>query len=363
MLLFKKKRSAPVGARPGTLAESDEAEPTVVRAVRFSGTELVERAVTDVDALPKPGENEKLWLDVRGLGTVALLAKVGASFGVHKLALEDIVNVPQRPKVEVYEHDGRHDHFLFVFRSVAPHEDDEIKLEQISVVLGQRCVLTFQETHDDTLAPIRARLAEPGRPIRKNGADYLAYAVLDAVVDGYYPVLERIAEQLEALEERIIRRPTPRTLRKLQRSKRTLLLLRRSVWPQREALAQLLREPSPLIAAETRVFLRDIHDHCVQIADVVESYRDLVTELTNTYLSVVSNRMNEIMKVLTIMASIFIPLTFMAGIYGMNFDSMPELHLRWAYPALLGAMLLTAGAMLVFFWRRGWIGNRGDEDE
>ncbi|HEY6722438.1 MAG TPA: magnesium/cobalt transporter CorA [Polyangiaceae bacterium] len=354
-----------MGASPGTLAASEEAEPTEVHVIRFGLQGLLEHALEDGDELPSPGGDDKLWLDVRGLADVDLLQSIGTHFRVHPLALEDVVNVPQRPKAEVYEqlHDQEKElQYLFVFRLVAFDEAGDLSVEQLSVVLGAGFVLTFLENHHDPLKPVRKRIQPAEGRLRRFGADYLAYALLDTVVDGYYPVLERIAEELEALEDEIIERPAASRLKQLQRHKRNLLLLRRAVWPQREALAAVLRHPAPLIQEETKVFLRDVHDHTVQIAEVIESYRDLVGELTNTYLSVSSNRMNEVMKLLTVMTSIFIPLTFLAGVYGMNFQHIPELKVPWAYPALLVIMLAIAAVMLIYFWRRGWIG-KGPEDD
>ena len=361
MLLFKKKRHAPVGARPGTLTRSEEAEPTEARVLHFGADTLSEEPLAPGAELPKPEGDGKLWLDVRGLADVELLQRIGTHFRVHPLALEDVVNVPQRPKAEVYEQafeNTKEFQYLFIFRFVEFDRDGDLSVEQLSVILGDRFVLTFLEHAADRLKPVRKRLEPAEARLRHFGADYLAYALLDTVVDGYYPVLESIAEELETLEDEIIERPIAALLKKLQRHKRNLLLLRRAVWPQREAIASVLRHPSPLIHDETKVFLRDVHDHIVQIADVIESYRDLVGELTNTYLSVSSNRMNEVMKLLTVMTSIFIPLTFLAGVYGMNFQNIPELKVPWAYPALLFAMFVIAVIMLIYFWRRGWIGSK-----
>ena len=365
-MLFKKKRHAPVGARPGTLTASEEAEPTEVRVIHYAMDVLSEEPFEGASELPNPRGDGKLWLDVRGLRDLELLQRIGTHFRVHPLALEDVVNVPQRPKAEIYEQtrDAAKEHqYLFIFRFVAFDTKGDLAVEQLSVILGDQFVLTFLENHDDRLKPVRQRLHPDDSRLRRFGADYLAYALLDMVVDGYYPVLERIAEQLEALEDEIMERPAAPLLKRLQRHKRNLLLLRRAVWPEREALGSLLRHPSPLIHEETKVFLRDVHDHIVQIADVIESYRDLVGELTNTYLSVSSNRMNEVMKLLTVMTSIFIPLTFLAGVYGMNFQNIPELKLPWAYPALLCAMVVIAGVMLIYFWRRGWIGKGPSEGD
>jgi magnesium transporter len=363
MLLFKKKRKAAIGARPGTLTESDEAEPTVVRAISYDLQTVSDEELAEGQALPEPGSQQRLWLDVRGLRDLSVLRKIGQHFDIHALALEDVVNVPQRPKAEVYDRDADTEHFLIIVRKVSFDAAGELNADQVSLLLGKSFIASFQETHADAFEPVRIRMQSKTARMRRLGSDYLAYALVDTIVDGYYPVLEHIAERLEALEERVIDRPTPALLRRLQRQKRTLLLLRRAVWPQRDALQTLLRTSSPLVNEETKVYLRDAYDHTVQIADVIESYRDLVSELMNTYLSVTSNKMNEVMKVLTIMASIFIPLTFLAGIYGMNFETIPELKLPWAYPAVLLVMLLLALVMLAFFWKRGWLGGAGDDEE
>lgn len=353
--MFKKKRHAPVGARPGTLAASDEAEPTEVRVIQYAPQAMSDEPLEDGE-LPSPVGDGKLWLDVRGLADVKLLKRIGEHFRIHPLALEDVVNIPQRPKAEVYEQ-AKEFQYLFIFRIATLDEAGEISTEQLSIILGKQFTLTFLEGHGDPLKPVRKRMHPAHARMRRLGSDYLAYAVLDTVIDGYYPLLERIAEQLEELEDEIIDHPAASLLRKLQRHKRNLLLLRRAVWPEREALAAVLRDASPLIQEDTKVFLRDVYDHVVQIADVIESYRDLVGELTNTYLSVSSNKMNEVMKLLTVMTSIFIPLTFLAGVYGMNFQYIPELKVPWAYPVLLVAMFVIALVMLVYFWRRGWIGR------
>ena len=362
MLMFKKTRKVPVGSRPGELVETDNAEPTTARTVRYDVSNLDEEPVEDFEALPTAADDSVLWLDVRGLRDLTSLRAIREHYGVHVLAMEDVVNVPQRPKAELYDEDEANRQLLFIFRRVSLTHNGELETEQMSFILGRSFILSFQENDSDALGAIRRRLHEARGLIRTAGADYLVYAMLDTIVDGYYPLLEQIAENLESLEDKLMKDPKPSVLRRLQRTKRTLLLLRRAVWPQREALSQVLREPDELINSQTRVYLRDTQDHLVQIADVIESYRDLVGELTNTYLSVVSNKMNEIMKVLTIMASIFIPLTFMAGIYGMNFEHMPELHVSYAYYVLLVVMVATAVGMLVFFRRRGWLGG-GDEDD
>ena len=237
-------------------------------------------------------------------------------------------------------------------------EQKAVDMEQVSLLMGKNHVVTFQERYGDVLDPVRERIRHgQGRPIRRSGSDYLTYVITDTIIDGYYPVIEAIGDHLEHLETVVMENPSSQTLQELNRTKNLLVNLRRVVWPQREVVSSLMRDENELIVDEVRMFLRDTYDHCVQTAEVIEMYRDMSTGLMNTYLSSVANRTNDVMKVLTIMASIFIPLTFMAGIYGMNFEHMPELHVRWAYPAIWLAMTLTAGGMLIFFWRKGWIGG------
>ena len=279
---------------------------------------------------------------------------IATLFELHPLLLEDVVNVPQRPKTETYG-----DQLLIVVRMVKVDGPDEIDMEQVSIVFSQNYVLTFQERHGDILDPVRNRLRSGKGPMRQRGPDYLAYAIADTIIDGYYPVLETIGNHLEDMEVTVIANPTPELLLRLHQLKNRLVNLRRSVWPQREAVNQLVRGDHALVSDDVRVYLRDTYDHCVQTAEVAEMYREMVSGLMNTYLSAVANRTNEVMKVLTIMASIFIPLTFLAGIYGMNFEHMPELHVRWAYPIIWVAMFVVAGGMIFFFYRKGWIGSSG----
>jgi magnesium transporter len=299
-----------------------------------------------------------VWVEVQGYGDEELLRRIGAAFAMHPLALEDVVNAPQRPKAEAYD-----EHLLLIARMARVGEGLELEIQQLAILVGADYVVSFQERYGDELEPIRRRLREGIGPMRSAGAGYLGYALFDAVVDAYYPVLEVLSDKLEHLEERVLAHPTPRTLDRLNRIKADLILLRRGAWPQLETVNRLLRDESRFLGQDARVYLRDTADHCAQIVDVIDSHRERVNGLMNTYLSVVSNRTNEVMKVLTIMASIFIPLTFLAGIYGMNFEFMPELHRPWAYPLLLLVMAGTAGGMLLFFRRRGWLGGGDDDDD
>jgi magnesium transporter len=297
------------------------------------------------------------WVNVDGLGDAETVRTLGDVFGLHQLALEDVVNVHQRAKVEEYD-----DEYFIVARIVTL--DEHLATEQISLFLGPNYVVTFQERSGDCFDPVRERIRRGKGRIRKAGPDYLAYALLDAIVDNCFPVLEVYGERLDELEKEIMAHPSTEILTRVHRVKRELVSLRRTVWPQRDALSSLVRETTPLVSDETRVYLRDCYDHAVQVMDLVESYREIAGALLDAYLSNVSNRMNEVMKVLTIIATVFIPLTFLAGIYGMNFQSMPELGWPWAYPALLLLMAVVAGAMLWRFRRMGWLGTRkGDEEE
>jgi magnesium transporter len=260
-----------------------------------------------------------------------------------------VVNAHQRPKVEEYG-----DHYFAVARMAAGQ--GAFETEQVGLFFGRDFVVTFRERAADSFEPVRERIRKGKGKVRSAGPAYLAYALLDSIVDHYFPALEAIGDRLEALEEEILGSPTTATLARVNRTKRDLIAFRRAVWPLREALGTLLRDPSDLIGEEVAVYLRDCHDHTVQIMDLVETYRELAGGLVDSYLSIVSNRMNEVMKVLTIIATVFIPLTFVAGIYGMNLD-MPETEWPWAYPATLGLMALIAGAMFLYFRRKGWLGR------
>jgi magnesium transporter len=352
-----RKQHPPVGARPGTLVVPKHSPPPRIRAISYTPDEVRERDLAGPDEIKDLLGEETVWIDVQGLGDEATLRRIGEIFSLHPLALEDVVNVPQRPVTEGYD-----DHQLYISRMVTRQEDGRFEMEQVSVFLGRTFVLTFQEQYGDVLDPVRERIRQGRGPMRKSGPDYLAYAIIDAIIDYYYPALESISEQIEALEQEVMDSPTNETLAEVNRIKRVLLELRRGIGPQRDAVAALVRGDSDFVSEPVRLFLRDCYEHCVQLNDVIETHRELASSLLNTYMSSISNRTNEVMKVLTIMASIFIPLTFLAGIYGMNFEVMPELHVKWAYPAVLATMVLTAGGMLLYFRRLGWIGGRDRRD-
>jgi magnesium transporter len=340
---------------PGTLAAHAEANAGPVRIALFSydAARCEERAVdpAEIPSLAVP-DGGVLWLDVAGLSDPAVVKALGDRFAFHPLALEDVLNLPQRPKVERFG-----DHLLVVLREIRHPEEPE----QVSLFLGDRFVVTFQERPGDSFEPVRERLRKGAGRIRSLGADFLAYALCDAVLDAFFPTLEKIGDEVEQLEERVIATPVPDTFREIRRVKQRLLQVRRAVWPARDAMNELLREESALVRPETKVFLRDCYDHTVQVMDMVETYREMTSGLVDEYMSSVSNRMNEIMKVLTIIATLFIPLTFVVGIYGMNFDrgaspyNMPELGWRYGYPAVLGVMGVSVAAMLYYFRGKKWL--------
>lgn len=354
MLRYIARRSHKVGLAPGSLVpvEVSDAEPVRMHLLEYDTGGVREREVETVDeVLPLRDSPTVTWLNVDGLGDVELVEDLGGRFDLHPLVLEDVLNTGHRPKLEDY------DDYLFVVLKMLTFDPDQRRLgdEQVSLVVGKEFVLTFQERHGDVLDPVRERIRAGKGRIRRMGPDYLAYAIMDAIVDHYFVVLEEAGEWIEELETGLVTDPTSETMHEIHRLKRELLLFRKAVWPVREVAGNFLREEHELVDPEVRPFVRDLYDHCVQIIDTGETLRDLASGMLDTYLSSLSNRTNEIMKVLTIMASIFIPLTFVAGVYGMNFEHMPELGWPWAYPAVLALMAVVAGALLVYFWSKDWI--------
>jgi magnesium transporter len=351
--LVRRQRKAP-GAAPGTLVHTGERkiEEVRLRVLAYAEDRLEEVEVGTVEeVLAYRDAAPTVWINVDGLHDVSVVERLGDHFGLHPLAQEDIVHVGQRPKAEAYD-----DHLLLVLGMLAWDRDRvRVSEEQLSLVLGRGWVVTFQERVGDVFEPVRERIRTASRRIRTRGADYLAYALVDAVVDRYFGVVEGIGEVTEARELTVMEDPAPGVMESLHQLKRELLLVRRSVVPVREMVGTVLRSETELVGEETGLFLRDVQDHATQLSDATDTLRDLVSGLMDLHLATVAQRTNEVMKVLTIMASIFIPLTFMAGIYGMNFEWMPELQWRWGYPALLGAMVVVGAAMLAWFRRKGWL--------
>ncbi len=348
------KENPPAGSRPGTLAIPPGSPPPEIYVVEYSAESVRQRQVEDVEELAKLRRNGvRTWVDVRGLGDEAVLYRLGELFGLHPLALEDAVNVPQRAKTEVYEHQQ-----VVIARIPALDDDGRVQVPQVCLVIGPHYLLTFQERYFGFFEPVRERLRVGIGPIRRSGPDYLAYALVDTLIDRYFPIAERLAHELEELEDRVVENPEPEDLASIHRIRRQLSVIRRVGWPQREAIRSLVRDETPFVSDAVRVFLRDTESHIAQIMELVDSSREMAVGLTDIYLSTVSHRTNEVMKVLTLMASIFIPLTFVAGIYGMNFEYMPELQSPRAYPLVLVIMVTVAAGMVLYFRRRGWLGGR-----
>ena len=350
------------GTIPGTLTIPKDAAPPVIVLIDYNGDNAVRLQIEQPeDCAPYLDTESVTWVDVKGLGSEDILLRLGHVFKLHPLVLEDVVNVPQRPKVEEYD-----DQILIIARMVVLKESGTgFYSEQVSFILGKHYLLSVQEEPEhDCFGMVRDRIRSAKGTICKRRADYLAYALLDAIIDGFFPILEVYGENIEELEDEVVASPTRQTLEKIHSVKRELLLLRRSIWPLRDAINSLIRDSdSDLINDDVRIYLRDCYDHTVQVLDMVETYRELAASLMDVYLSSVSNRMNEIMKVLTVISTIFIPLTFVAGVYGMNFNpdksplNMPELNWYWGYPLCWGVMIAIALALIVFFKRKGWFEN------
>ncbi|MCC5828441.1 MAG: magnesium/cobalt transporter CorA [Phycisphaeraceae bacterium] len=356
----------PLGSPPGTLRIDPEAPPPVIDIICYGPDSTKARPVQQVEELAKLDKSWPVtWINVCGLGDEVTVRRIGEIFKLHALAMADVVNVTQRPKVEPYS-----EHLFTVMRLVSL-EDQRVNAEQISLFLVGNVVITFQERRGDCFEPVRQRIRAASGRIRGQKADYLAYALIDAMIDAYYPVLEQLGDRIDGLEDQVMMLPDHQTLAQVRQVRRDLLRLRRSLWPTRDAVSALLRDPLPQISESTRLYLRDCYDHVSQLIDNTEMLRELASGLQEVYLSTLSNRINSTMRMLTTVATIFIPLTFIVGIYGMNFDpeispwNMPELGWYWGYPLIMGLMLALTLFMLYVFWRKGLLGtpsrNRGDD--
>ncbi len=351
---FRKRRSKKTGLPPGTPVYVGERKDEKVRisVLDYDEKQCQEKEVKDVEeCFPFKDTSTVTWINIDGIHKVDIIEKIGKNFGLHPLILEDIVNTEQRPKIEDFGD------YMYIVLKMLYHDENtgEIKIEQVSLILGENFVISFQEREGDIFNPVRERIRKGKGRIRKMKADYLAYVLLDAIVDSYFFILEKTGEQIEDLEEKVVSQPKPETLQEIHKLKRMMIFLRRSVWPLREVISIIERGESSLIQESTRIYLRDVYDHTIQVIDSVETFRDMLSGMHDTYLSSISNRMNEIMKVLTIIATIFIPLTFIAGIYGMNFKFMPELDLSWGYFAVWIVMGAVAVLMVIFFRRKKWL--------
>ena len=350
-----KKRTKKAGLPSETLVYTGEKkdEKISIHIIDYDEQHFLETELTTIEAcIPYKDKPTVTWINVDGVHNVPMLEKIGNCFGLHRLVMEDIMNTDQRPKMEDFG-----DYFYIVFKMLSSGRNGDVVIEQISLILGSNFVLSFQEggVEGDVFNLIRERLRSGKGRIRKMGADYLAYSLLDAVVDNYFVILEKFGDKIELLETELVENPTQKTVQRLYQLKRELIFLHNAVWPLREVVNGLGKHESPLIRQTTVPYLRDVYDHVIHIIDSVDIYREMLTSMLDMYLSSVSNRLNEVMKVLTVIATIFMPLTFIAGVYGMNFKYMPELAWRYGYPLVLFVMLGIGVAMLFYFKRKKWL--------
>ena len=353
--LIHNKRSRKSGLPPGTPVHIgvSKTEAPRVSLMHYDGTQIAEETVTDIGACgawrTKPGVT---WINVEGVHRVELLEQLGKGFDLHPLVLEDIANTGQRPKVEDY------DRYLYiVVRMLSLHATThKVVDEQVSLVLGPNFVISFQEgIEGDLFNPIRARLRTAKGRVRREGADYLVYSLVDAIVDGYFVLLEKLGERIEALDDRMLANTAHEASRAIHLLKSEMIWLRKAVWPLREAINTLQRAESALIRPTTAIYLKDVYDHTIEVIDTVETYRDVLSGMLDNNLSLLTTRLNEVIKVLTVVSTIFIPLTFVTGIYGMNFRHMPELEWRWGYPLVMLGMAVISVALFVYFRRKKWM--------
>jgi magnesium transporter len=341
-----------IGAPPGTLIYygEDQTEKVRITLIEYNEGQFIEKTFNDVqECLANVNMDMVKWINVDGIHDVTLVETLGKHFNIHPLTLEDIVNTNQRPKFEDYDN-----YVVSIMKMI--YYETELRSEQLTVVLMDGMVISFQEVHGgDAFDLIRTRIRQGKGRIRKMGADYLAYALIDAVVDCYFTILEKIGDRIELLEEELITEPSRETMQQLHAMKREMIFVRKAVWPMRDMINNFERSESELIRPTTDVYLRDVHDHTIRIIDTVETFRDLLSGMMDIYLSSVSNKMNEVMKMLTIITTIFVPVTFIAGVYGMNFDYMPELHSKWGYPAVWAVMLTVIITLVVYFRRKKWL--------
>jgi len=348
---FIKRVSRKIGLSPGTLVHigKKKVEKVRIRLIDYDEAQLQEKEAKIIEeCFPFKDLPTVTWVNIDGLHDIKLMEKIGKHFGLHPLVLEDILNTEQRPKIEDF------DDYLFVVLKMLHFDENEqeVRAEQISIILASNFVLSFQERVGDIFNPLRERIRSAKGRVRKMGPDYLAYALMDAIVDNYFIVLEKLGEKIESMEQELVTNPTPETLQTLHNLKREMIFLRKSVWPLREVVSRLERGESKLIKDSTGIYLRDVYDHTIQVIDTIETFRDMLSGMLDIYLSSVSNRMNEVMKVLTIIATIFIPLTFIVGIYGMNFEYMPELKWHWVYPKAFWVVIIGVAVFMAFYFRK-----------
>ena len=348
------KATKKFGMAPGSLVYIGDktTEPVVISLIDYNEERLEERAdIALADCRAYLDTDTVTWINISGVHNISLIEQFGEMFDLHPLLLEDILNTETRPKLDDF------DRYLFAVLKMIDLDPDNYLLnpEQVSLVIGKNLLISFQERPGDIFDPVRDRIRKGKGRLRRSGADYLAYSLIDMIVDHYFQILEIMGEHIESLEEAVLEDPEPAVLQAIHSCKHQMIYLRKAVWPVREIISALVRDESPLIGKDVMIYLRDVHDHTIQVVDTMETYRDVLSGVLDIYLSNVSNRMNEVMKVLTIIATIFIPLTFIVGVYGMNFQYIPELKWHYAYPALWMVFVVIAGGMLILFKRKRWL--------
>lgn len=340
------------GSEPGTLSIDPEAEPSEIVLIDYTPERAIRKAnLKPEECIPYLQTDSISWVDIQSLGSEEILRQIGEVFELHPLLLEDVVNVPQRPKIEEYGN-----LVMMIAHMVYPKANQAgFEVEQVGFVIGKKYLLTFQEEPSrDSFEHVRDRIRSNIGRVRQSGVDYLTYLLLDALIDGYFPVLEDYGERIEDLEDQVVLRPNREILEDIHEVRRQLLSLRRAIWPLRNVIDILIRQRTDLIDQEVQIYFRDCYDHVIQLLDIIETYRELASSLMDVYISSMSNKMTEVMNLLTIISTIFIPLTFIAGVYGMNFENMPELTWRWGYFICLGVMGAIALSLIFYFWRQGW---------
>jgi magnesium transporter len=351
MLHFHRLSSKKMGLPPGSLIHLGErkTEEVELTVLQYDETRFEEKDISAIEDLKRlPDQGGVTWIHVKGLHQPEIVETIGRYYGIHPLILEDVLNTGQRPKIESYEE------CLFAvlknFRA-----DEEILIEQISIILSENLVISFQESDEDIFQSVQKQLRNKTGRIRKSGGDYLAYALIDKIIDQYFTLLEAIQEEIEGLEDRLINGPTEKTLEDIYQLKREILFIRRTVLPLGDLTYKLKKDETPFIHESTRVYLRDLHDHVIRITDTIETFREMTENLMTIYHSIMSNRMNEVIKVLTIISTTFIPLSFIAGIYGMNFKYMPELEFKWGYPLFWFLIVCITVCLIIYFKKKRWI--------
>ncbi len=353
MAKTNRKNSRASGLPPGSLIHIGDQKVNKVKITIFDYnlSEFIEKTADTIEESFAYKDRDTItWINIDGISDISIIEKINQYFGVHPLVLEDILNTSQRPKMEDFV-----DYLFFVLKMI--YIDDKTKQitsEQVSLILGSNYVISFQEKEGDVFDPVRDRIRNNKGRVRKLGSDYLAYSLIDLIVDSYFSILEKQGDEIELIEEEVIKARDNKIMQKLHRVKRDLISLRKNIWPLREMVNSFIKSESKLIAKTNHIYFADVYDHTIQAIDTIETFRDMTSGLHDIYLSVISNRMNEVMKVLTMFASVFIPLTFIAGIYGMNFEYMPELKLKYGYFYVLGLMFILAVFMLIYFKRRKW---------